>query len=480
MAWRLATYRVTVEENRWIKHPPTLKQQQALLLDHVQEILYGGAAGGGKSEWLLMEALKYVDQPGYSALLLRRNLTDLALPGALIDRAHEWLQGTTARWSEKDKTWRFPSGATLTFGYLDEVTNHYRYQSSEFHFVGFDELTQFSEYHYRYLFSRLRRLTGVRIPRRMRAASNPGGIGHEWVRERFLTGPADPQRVFIPARLDDNPHLDQAEYLASLGQLDAVERARLRDGNWEVQNQGLVYPELVDCVIAPRPLTPHRCWGGIDWGFRNPAALLVAITDDEGQLYVVEEVYGSRMTTDDLVLRAAELQRRYPIELWYCDAAEPGSIETFRRNDLPALAVAKGQNSILHGVQAVSTRLRTKRLLVFQNCPNLIRESKLYRYPTPEERRLLGENPIDEHNHALSALRYLVSGVDRVREIACAKRSLPEPDDAAMDPKTAAEVAAEAEAKTRAAHEKQMAEWQRQQQRDYLWNVGWDRMAISW
>jgi hypothetical protein len=184
-AWRLGAYFVTVEENAYIPHRPTEKQKQALLLDHVPEVLYGGAAGGGKSDWLLMEALKYVEVPGYAAILFRRSYTDLSLPGALMDRAEHWLKPTEARWSDKEKTWHFPSGATLTFGYLENYRDHYRYQGPEFQFVGFDELTQFFERQYLYLFSRLRRLAGVQIPIRMRAASNPGGIGHEWVRERF-------------------------------------------------------------------------------------------------------------------------------------------------------------------------------------------------------------------------------------------------------------------------------------------------------
>lgn len=133
-----------------------------------------------------MAALQYVDVPHYAALLLRRSYTDLSLPGALMDRAKAWLIPTDAEWRESSKTWYFPSGATLTFGYLDQTGAEYRYQSTEFQFIGFDELTQFEERQYRYLFSRLRRTSDIDVPLRMRSASNPGGIGHEWVRHRFL------------------------------------------------------------------------------------------------------------------------------------------------------------------------------------------------------------------------------------------------------------------------------------------------------
>lgn len=215
----------------YIPVTPTPKQAAALLLA-CQEVLYGGQAGGGKSEWLLQAALQYVDEPGYAALLLRRTYADLALPGALMDRAHEWLDGTDAQWHGQTYTWGFPSGATLTFGYLDSERSQYRYQSAEFQFIGFDELTQFTESQYRYLFSRLRRLQGVRVPLRMRAATNPGGVGHEWVKARFVS-PGHPSRPFIPASLADNPYIDQAEYSASLERLTPLQRAWYLHGDWD-------------------------------------------------------------------------------------------------------------------------------------------------------------------------------------------------------------------------------------------------------
>ena len=117
------------------------------------EALYGGAAGGGKSDALLMAALQYVDVPGYAALLLRRTYADLALPGALMDRAAEWLSGTDAKWNGQEKSWSFPSGATTTFGYMATDADKYRYQSAEFQFIGWDELTQFPSDPYLYMLS---------------------------------------------------------------------------------------------------------------------------------------------------------------------------------------------------------------------------------------------------------------------------------------------------------------------------------------
>jgi predicted phage terminase large subunit-like protein len=208
-----------------------------LLLPHL-EALYGGAAGGGKSSGLLMAALQYVDVPGYAALLLRRTYADLSLPGALMDRAADWLQPTDAHWSEREKTWTFPSGATVTFGYLETERDKYRYQSAEFQCICVDELTQVRESQYRYLFSRLRRLQGSTVPLRMRAASNPGGEGHQWVYERFIVGGRSTKRLFVPAGLDDNPYVDRAEYVRSLSELDDVTQDQLLRGLWVVDPTG--------------------------------------------------------------------------------------------------------------------------------------------------------------------------------------------------------------------------------------------------
>ena len=202
------------------------------------EAFYGGAAGGGKSDCLLMAALQYVDRGGYSALLLRQSYADLALPGALMSRAFEWLSGTGAQWADKDKTWKFPSGSTLTFGYLENERDKYRYQSTHFQYIGFDELTQFTSSNYRYMFSRLRRLEGVDIPLRMRSASNPGDLGHEWVKQRFIVEGREQNRPFIPAKLEDNPYLDRESYVLSLMMLDNVTREQLLRGDWSARKAG--------------------------------------------------------------------------------------------------------------------------------------------------------------------------------------------------------------------------------------------------
>ena len=249
---------LTVPSTRYIPHKPTPKQLAFLLLD-IPEALYGGAAGGGKSDALLMAALQYVHVPGYAALLLRKTYADLALPGALMSRAIEWLAPADAQGKGAGKEWVFPSGATLTFGYLDTENSHFRYQSSEFQFIGFDELTQFRETQYRYLFSRLRRLEGQTVPLRMRAASNPGGVGHEWVRERFIdVDKEEESRLFIPATLSDNPYLDRDTYLNSLSQLDPITRQQLLHGDWTARQAGGMFQREWLPLVEELPVQINR------------------------------------------------------------------------------------------------------------------------------------------------------------------------------------------------------------------------------
>lgn len=286
--------------------------QHAFLWLNTLEALYGGAAGGGKSDALLMAAMQYVDVPGYAALLLRRTYQDLSLPGALMDRAHAWLASTDARWSGDTFRWTFPSGASLSFGYLQTSVHRYRYASAEFQFIGFDELTQFPEADYRFLFSRLRRPSDLdpdnalaRVPLRMRAASNPGGQGHEWVLRRYIERTPDPddpddtperarRRVFIPAKLDDNPHVDAESYRAALRSMTVLERKRLEEGDWYADEGDRIYPAAgIDAALNlgallerdPPPPAGGLLSMGLDFG--EHTAYVVGWPLEAGGLWII-------------------------------------------------------------------------------------------------------------------------------------------------------------------------------------------------
>ncbi len=268
-----------------MKTKPFAKQLGFAMLPQL-EALYGGQAGGGKSEALLTCALRYVHVPGYAAIIFRKTLSDLKQPSALIDRSHKWLDGTDAKWAGDEHCWYFPTidpygkvgyPSRLQFGYIGESNAYSRYQSAEYQTILWDELTQHEEFNYLYMFTRLRQLvcpehgldsegapkwdskcplcsmySSVKLS--VRSATNPGGVGHEWVRKRFKIEPIDgrnpydiaeddttiqwvgrdPERPFIQASYKDNPFINQQSYGLSLDQAPPIERARLKYGNWAV------------------------------------------------------------------------------------------------------------------------------------------------------------------------------------------------------------------------------------------------------
>lgn len=233
---------LTPKLTKYIPLDPTPKQRAFLLMNDAKELLYGGAAGGGKSVGQLMAALQYVDIPGYSAILFRKTYADLSLPGALIDMSKTWLmpfvEAGEVKWSEKDKRYQFPSGATLNFGYLESANDCYRYQGAEFQYIGLDEVTHIDPFNYRYMFSRMRKPKTLRVPLRFRATANPGGQFGEYYYQRFFVEGPENGRVFIGAGIDDNPYLDAEAYREALSELDPVEQERLLNGNWTIKAQG--------------------------------------------------------------------------------------------------------------------------------------------------------------------------------------------------------------------------------------------------
>lgn len=189
---------------------------------------------------LLAGALQFVDVPNYHALLLRRTYSDLALPECLMDLSHTWLDNTEAHWNDKRKTWTFPEGGSLTFGYCAHTGDEERYESAQFQYIGIDEVTEFAFSQYDFLLTRLRRRADCPVPIRMRVATNPGGPGHEWVKKRFLIE-RTPDRLFLPATLNDNPHLDREAYEMNLQRRHPVIRAQLLYGDWDADYSGQVF-----------------------------------------------------------------------------------------------------------------------------------------------------------------------------------------------------------------------------------------------
>ena len=238
-----------------------------------------------------------------------------------------------------NKVWGFPSGATLSFGYLDHSKDKYRYSSAAFSFIAFDELSAFSLDDYLFMFSRLRRDSGHKAPLRMRSASNPGNIGHQWIKDRFLDNP-DPNRIFIRAGLSDNPYLDIEEYRKSLAELDPITRRQIEDGDWTARHGGSKFKresfEVVDA--APIEAIKVRRW---DFAATQPKAgkdpdwtvgLKLAKSKD-GILYIedIVRLRGTPLSVEQAVRQTAELDGK---GVMIRAEQEPGSSGVMTMSDL--------------------------------------------------------------------------------------------------------------------------------------------------
>ena len=254
--WEALLEYLTPKLPLYCPHADTITpKQKVFLFSKALEVMFGGHAGGGKSDALLMAALQYVDVPGYAAIIFRNTYQDLALPGSLLDRAHDWFDDQPEIvYRTGTHTFRFPSDATITFGYLDRPNDHLRYKGAEFQYCGFDEVTEIREKHYRYLFSRLRRPSGTaglalsKVPLRMRSATNPAP---NWVRRRFIEEGEKNNRLYIPSSLSDNPFVDADSYREATAQLDEVERARLERGDWYAEEEGAKFKRNYFKIIGP-------------------------------------------------------------------------------------------------------------------------------------------------------------------------------------------------------------------------------------
>lgn len=316
--------------------------------------LYGGRAGGGKSDALLMNHCQFSGIPDFASLLLRRTYPQLNQPGGLIHRSRAWFGGTDALWNKTEKRWTFPGittsfpgsptnkyyrGSTLTFGHLQYEDDTDNYQGPSFNYVGFDELTQFSQPMYTYLFSRLRDAPGWSVVPHMRGASNPGGRGHNWVKEMFIPDPDDPgasRATFIPASPEDNPGLDLEDYNKKLDMLDPLTRSQLKEGIWENTTPGGMFQREKLQIVgeAPAVMQRVRFWdlAGTEPTAKNPdpdwtAGCLMGLADN-GTIFIEDMVRDRRSPgpIEELIEQTAQLDgRSFPV----VTEEEPGSSGKF-------------------------------------------------------------------------------------------------------------------------------------------------------
>ena len=330
-----------MEKKRKISWIPQTKQ--IIMMNRGEdEGLYGGAAGGGKSDFLLVEALRQIQIPHYRGIIFRKTFPQLT---ELIDRSHELYKNCPgARYNGTMHCWSFKSGAKIYFGNMQHVSDRTNYQGKHYDFIGFDELTHFTWDEYSYMLSRNRPSgPGTRIY--MRATANPGGIGHGWVKDYFVTAgkpyetvvfkqkvrfPDGKQKifyrtkVFVPSTVFDNKILLENDpgYLARLATLPEQERKALLYGDWNVF-AGQVFREFRDNpdgyksqimthVIEPCYI-PHDwlIYRGFDFGYAKPFSVGWHAVDHDGCIYRIREFYGCTGTPNEGVkMEPTEIARR--------------------------------------------------------------------------------------------------------------------------------------------------------------------------
>ena len=433
--------RTVAEEN--VIFRPNEGPQTDFLAASETDVLYGGAAGGGKSYAMLVDPLRYAHRGAHRALILRRSMPELR---ELIDKSRELYPKAFpgCKYKEVEKLWNFPSGAKIEFGFLERDADVYRYQGQAYSWIGFDEIThQATEFSWNYLASRLRTTDPEIIPY-MRCTANPGGVGAHWVKKRYID-PAPPNesfkgsdglsRKFIPARLDDNPYLaHDGRYEQMLKALPPTQRRQLLEGDWEVA-EGAAFTEFDRNIHIIDPFEIPIHWDrikGIDYGYASESACVWgAIDRDDNTLIIYRELYRKGLLATDLAQLIAEMELNDPMSV-------PGVLDTACWNRTGQTGPTVGETLVKAGHKlrrADKNRVAGKiqiheylkvqqsgrpKLQIFNTCPNLIRE--LQSIPLDKS------NPedVDTHapDHAYDALRYLIMSRPRIDDTFSRMRQL--------------------------------------------------------
>ena len=437
--------RESIQENTEVVFRPNKGPQVDFLAAPEKEVLYGGAAGGGKSFAMLVDLLRYASNGNHRALLLRRTLAELT---ELIDQSRKLYPKAFpgAVFRESKNTWSFPSGATALFSYVDKDNDVTRYQGQSFTWIGVDELGQYpTPYVWNYLRSRLR-TTDPEIQTYMRASANPGGVGGWWLKKMFVDpavpndpfwatdidsgnilryGPNHPtnadkplyQRRFIPARLTDNPFLmESGEYEAMLLSLPEVERRRLLEGDWDVAD-GAAFSEFDRSKHVVEPFEVPYNWPRLraaDYGYSSPSCVLWGAVDWDGNIWIYRELYDKGYTGETLARIVNALEEHDPLmqisvldgACWSKHGTGPSIAETMIRNGTRWIPADKNRipgKIELHRRLAVDERTDEPKLKIFSTCTNLIRT-----LPTiPLSKTNSEDVDTKADDHAYDALRYM-------------------------------------------------------------------------
>lgn len=406
------------------------EKQEQFINSNAFETLFGGAAGGGKSYGQLVDALLYaLKYPKSKQIIFRRTFPDLEK--SLIRVSLEFYPREAASYNSSKHIWTFKNGSIIDFGYIDSENDVYQYQSAEYDVIRFDELTHFTEYMYTYMISRCRGANP--FPKHIKSSTNPGGVGHSWVKTRFIDVGTPNQIheitlengkkntvIFIPSLVQDNMFLldNDPDYVSRLELLPEKEKQALLYGDWDIFD-GQFFTEFDRKIHVCTPFKIPKDWRIYrtrDYGLDMCATYWIAM-DYQMNVYVYKELYESDLIVSDAARKInamtdEKIQIDYaPPDLWNRNKdTGKSTADIFAEN---GQYLTKADNNRVTGWLAVHEWLKTykdeqgqlnSKLKIFSNCINLIRTLPAVQHDE--------KNPNDvavephELTHAPDALRY--------------------------------------------------------------------------
>ena len=411
------------------------KKQGDFVNSEAFETLFGGAAGGGKSYGQIVDALQYaVKYPGSKQIIFRRTFPDLER--SIIRTSLDLYPREIASYNNSKHVWTFKNGSLIDFGYIDNEKDVYQYQSAEYDVIRFDELTHFTEFMYVYMISRCRGAN--KYPKGMKSSTNPGGVGHQWVKERFVDiGPpnqvhkvrnetgSESTRIFIPSFVTDNRFLMELDpdYEKRLDALPEKERKALREGNWDIFD-GQYFTEFDRKIHVIEPFEIPEEWDRyrtIDYGLDMLACLWIAV-DTKGNEYVYKELYESNLIISAAAQRIIEVNGDDKIKCTYAppdlwnrrNDTGKSAYDIFREN---GVILRRSANNRIQGWYAVAEHLKvfeiedeqtgekkkTAKLKFFNTCLNILRTLPVIQHDEKNPNDVAKEP--HEFTHAPDALR---------------------------------------------------------------------------
>lgn len=356
------------------------KKQKTFIDSTAFETLFGGAAGGGKSYGQLVDALLFaLEYPKSKQIIFRRTFPDLEK--SLIRVSLEIYPMTIANYNSSKHTWTFNNGSIIDFGYIAHENDVYQYQSAEYDIIRFDELTHFTEYMYIYMISRCRGANGY--PKGLKSSTNPGGVGHTWVKKRFIDigepnavhecineNGTKTTRIFIPSLVQDNKFLLESDpdYVTRLDNLPEKERKALKYGDWDIFD-GQFFSEFKRSVHVIKPFEIPKHWNRyitLDYGLDKFAVLFIAI-DERNKAYVYNYIHKENL----IVSEAAQTLKSYmrnntykyifaPPDLWNRNRdTGKSTAEIFDKN---GVLLSKASNNRESGWLAVKEWLKIRKI----------------------------------------------------------------------------------------------------------------------